>query len=189
MALQPVEATLIAASVGAVASTAAVVITHLMTRARDRQHRLWDRRMDTYKHVLRSRRDLAFARSQFLDTKANPAELMDAQRELKEFSLIEAELYMFGSRNVNAINLAAHMIFNKWTKAAEEWREFHNQSSDGTEARRMADEKWEQIKSLIEAADRIDSRLTEAIKAEAEFRTLPKREWWRAPFQRRAIKS
>src|SRR5882757_1775451 len=148
MALEPVEATLIAASVGAAASTSAVVITHLLTRDRDRRHKVWDRRMDTYKLLLRSRRDFAFARSQFLRTGNNPAGLINTEREIEDFGLINAELEMFGSTAVNVVDLATNIRFNQWVAATAEWRKLNSSPSSDVEAHREADEKWEEIKSL-----------------------------------------
>jgi hypothetical protein len=138
MALQPWEATLIAASVGAVASTSAVLLTHLLTRARDRRHKVWDRRMDTYKLLLRSRRHFAFARKQFLKTGNNPAELIDTERELKEMGLVAAELEMFGSSAVNAINLMTHVAYNQWVAATAEWRRLNSSpAADGKHTARL----------------------------------------------------
>jgi hypothetical protein len=43
-------------------------------------------------------------------------------------------------------------------------------ASVDAEARRSADERWQEIESLSETADLIDKRLAEAIKAEADFK-------------------
>ncbi|MFD9190131.1 hypothetical protein ACFWCA_18080 [Streptomyces phaeochromogenes] len=188
MALQPVEATLIAASVTSVVSTAAVVATHLLTRGRERRHKVWDRKMDTYKLLLRSRRDFAFARKQFLKTGNNPAELIDTERELKEMSLVAAELEMFGSSAVNTINLMTHYAYSEWVVATAEWRRLNSSPSADAEAHRKADEKWEDIKSLTEKADLIDEQLAEAIKAEADFKVPFNLEHWRHPIKGRFVK-
>lgn len=144
--------------------------------------------MDTYKLLLRSRRDLAFARREFLNTGKNPAELVKADRELKESGLIAAELEMFGSTAVNAVNMAANIAFTQWAAAASEWHKLNGRPSADAEAHSKADEKWEQIKSITETADLVDNRLAEAIKTEADFKVPFKLERWRRPFRRDAIK-
>ncbi|WP_151480050.1 hypothetical protein [Streptomyces albicerus] len=165
-----------------------MLLTHLLTRARDRRHKVWDRKMDTYKLLLRSRRDFAYARSQFLKTGNNPAELINAERELKEMSLIAAELEMFGSSAVNAINLETNIAFGQWAGATAEWRRLNSSPSADTEAHRKADEKWEDIERLTENADLIDERLAEAIKAEANFKVPFKLERWRNRIKGRFVK-
>ncbi|MFQ6142879.1 hypothetical protein ACLMNJ_07345 [Streptomyces seoulensis] len=188
MALEPWEATLIAASVGAVASTSAVLFTHLLTRARDRRHKRWDRRMDTYVELLKSRRAMGSARRDFLAKRTTPSQVFDAEEELKDLGPIRAQLSMFGSTAVQALDALALVGFTQWMKAVSEWRDFDSMARADPKSARRAEEKLEQIKTLSENADLIEKRMTEAILAEADFKVPFKLERWRSPFRRDAVK-
>jgi hypothetical protein len=188
MALEPVEATLIAASVTSVVSTAAVLLTHLLARGRDRRHKVWDRKMDMYVELLKSRRAMGSARRDFLAKRTTPSQVFNAEEELKDLGIIRAQLSMFGSTAVNALDDLALAGFTQWMKAISEWRDFDNMARADPESARKAEEKLEQIKALSENADLIEKRLTEAILAEADFKVPFKLERWRRPFRRDAIK-
>lgn len=188
MVLEPVEATLIAASVTSVVSTAAVVATHRLTRGRERRHKVWDRRMDTYVELLKSRRAMGAARRDFLAKRTTPSQVFDAEQELKDLGSLRAQLSMFGSTAVHALDDLALTGFTVWMKAVSEWRDFDSMARADPESARKAEEKLEQIKTLSENADLIEKRLTEAILAEADFKVPFKLERWRSPFRRDFVK-
>lgn len=184
MALQPVEATLIAASVGSVTSTAAVVITHLLTRRRDRLHRIWDRRMDAYEEVLRQRRAFSSARDKFIRDKQSVEALFNVTQQQKEFWATRMKLEMFGSGTVKAMEMSTD-ISSLWFNAFEEWRRVDELASSSIEAGLAETRKWAQLEEIAKRADKEDQRLIETIRAEAAFRPTHKLYWWKLGRPRR----
>ncbi|MFF3710429.1 hypothetical protein [Streptomyces phaeochromogenes] len=170
MALQPWEATLIAASVTSVVSTAAVVVTHLLTRKRDRNHRVWDRQMDVYAEAMRLRRSLAATRRDVLSDKTFPTGALDPDYQAKEFWLSQAQLEMFGSPEVRAVNDMSFATLKHWTTALLEWRDLTALARIDPKMQKQADAKWGELESLAETAKLADQRLVEAITAEAKFK-------------------
>ncbi|GAB2867335.1 hypothetical protein GCM10027074_38570 [Streptomyces deserti] len=181
MALQPVEATLIVGAVGVLTTTSAVLITHRLTLRRDRQHRVWDRRMDTYEEVLRSRRVLAQHRAEVLRTQSAKSSVIDAEKELNAFLLTQAQLDMFGSPAVRALDTLSLAAFNHWARLLSEWRDLYARATSHFNNQEMwdeADRKWAELKEASETVDLADRRLVEVIRDEAEFSRFRARTPW-----------
>ncbi|MFE6128563.1 hypothetical protein ACFQ6Q_09865 [Streptomyces sp. NPDC056437] len=173
MALQPVEATLIVGAVGVLTTTTAVVITHRLTLRRDRQHRLWDRRMDTYEEVLRTRRALAQHRAEVLRTQSAKSSIIDPGKELNAFLLTQAQLDMFGSPAIRALDTLSLAAFNHWARLLSEWRDLHARAISHFNNQEMydeADERWAELVHASKSVDLADRRLSEVIRDEAEFK-------------------
>jgi len=170
MALEPVEATLIAAPVGAVASTSAVLLTYLFARGRDRRHKVWDRRMDTYAEVIRSRRAMSRTRRDILREKTFPEGPLDPGYEGKEFGLTEAQLEMFCSSNVIKLGVESFEALKGWMVALLEWRDLKGLSAFDESLKLKAEAKWAEFEKRAEIATAADDALNEAIKREAQFR-------------------
>ncbi|MET7828511.1 hypothetical protein ABZT23_28005 [Streptomyces sp. NPDC005386] len=184
MALQPVEATLIAASVGAVASTCAVLLTHLLARGRDRRHKVWDRRMDTYAEVIRSRRAMSRTRRDVLREKTFPDGPLDPDHEGKAFGLTEAQLEMFGSPEVIKLGDESFDALKGWMVALLEWRDLKMLAPLDDDLRLKAEAKWAEFEKRAEIATAADEKLNEAIKREAKFRRSKREGWARLAFWR-----
>lgn len=184
MSLQPVQATLIAASVGALASTAAVLITHALTRGRERRHKTWDRRMETYAEVMRARTAMARTRRDVLREKKFPQGTLDPAHERKAFGLAEAQLAMFGSDEVIKLSDESFDALKGWMVALLEWRDLTELAPLGEELRLKAEAKWAEFEKRVEIAARADDVLVEAIKREAKFRRSERERWARLAFWR-----
>ncbi|MFG2373705.1 hypothetical protein ACGFY9_19800 [Streptomyces sp. NPDC048504] len=181
MALQPVEATLIVGTASVLASTSAVLVTHRLTRNRERQHRVWDRRMDTYKEALRVRRVLAQHRADVLHAKSAKAALLDAEGEFKAFMLMQAQLEMFGSPAIRALDTLSLAAFNHWNRALSEWRELHARATahhSNADMWAAADEKWAEVEDFAKTVDLADRQLADAVRDEAAFKTRSRTPWW-----------
>ncbi|WP_217231617.1 hypothetical protein [Streptomyces anulatus] len=187
MALEPVEATLIAASVTSVVSTAAVLLTHLLTRGRERRHKVWDRRMDTYAEVVRMRQQVGRFRQQVLENEVPPDGPIDPDYESRTFSVTEAHLAMFGTRVVTGLDLMCTTAFNNWMEAMLEWQVLRARASTDPEAEQKAAAKWLDVQRWGQTSATMDIQLLGAILKEAEFKEVtrwsrlrPKRLYQRA---------
>ncbi|MFJ8139198.1 hypothetical protein [Streptomyces sp. NPDC096013] len=181
MALQPVEATLIVGTASVLASTSAVLVTHRLTRGRERQHRVWDRRMDTYKEVLRVRRVLAQHRADVLHTKSPKLAIHDVEGELKAFMLMQAQLDMFGSPAIRGLDTLSLAAFNHWHSALSEWSELHARATAHFGDKEMwaaADLKWAEIEEFAKTVDQADRLLADAVRDEAAFKERRRTPWW-----------
>ncbi|MFG2349452.1 hypothetical protein [Streptomyces phaeochromogenes] len=184
MALQPVEATLIVGTASVLASTSAVLVTHRLTRGRERQHRVWDRRMDTYKEVLRMRRVLAQHRADVLRTKSPKSPksaILDIEGEVKAFMLMQAQLDMFGSPAIRALDTISLAAFNHWHRDLSEWSELHARATahrDNKDLWAAADKKWAEIEEFAKTVDLADQTLAEAVRDEAAFKDGGRTPWW-----------
>ncbi|WP_060176884.1 hypothetical protein [Streptomyces sp. IMTB 1903] len=167
--LTPVQATLIATSITATASAIAVVITHRLTLSRDRRHRLWDRRMDTYAEVLKAAGDLSSVRSHALSKQKLPGDGYD-KFESSLQDLLSAKVAMFGSPAVTELNSKALVAFAAWFAAWGRWRSSHVLAQTIPEEVEDARRYWEKVEELSNAADEADKALAAAIKAEAKFK-------------------
>lgn len=167
----PVEATLIATSVTATVSTAAVIITHRLTQGRDRRHRVWDRRMDVYAEVMRVQQAFARSRKNILRDKDLSAEPLDPSYEAKAFGLMEARLAMFGSSTIVKLNEEAFQAFKAWVVALFEWKALSSvPNPDHPTIQREAEAKWAIVEKLFTEAEATHAAMVDAIKAEAEFK-------------------
>ncbi|MFF7748804.1 hypothetical protein ACFZCP_06015 [Streptomyces sp. NPDC007971] len=181
MALQPVEATLIVGTASVLASTSAVLITHRLTIRRDRQHRVWDRRMDTYKEVLRTRRILSQHRTDVLRTQSAKSAITDVEGELNAFHLTQAQLTMFGSNAIKALDTISLAAFNNWSRALSQWSDLNARATAHLSNREMwevADRKWAELQELAKTVDLADQLLAKAIRDEAEFKDRLHTPWW-----------
>ncbi|MFB7401303.1 hypothetical protein G3I55_21365 [Streptomyces sp. SID6648] len=179
MSLQPVEATLIAASVSAVVSTFAVIVTHLLTRKRDRMHRIWDRRADAYVEVVRSARTMATGRRDVLREKELPSGSLDSGSDQRTMLLTEARLDLFGTEEVKALHQVRLECFKSYVIALIEWRDMSiipNAQKEPAGQRDIA-RKWAMVERRIAEFDAADDALVEAIRRETRFRK-PKRQGW-----------
>ncbi|PWK67198.1 hypothetical protein BCL76_109103 [Streptomyces sp. CG 926] len=174
MPLQPVHATLLVGSVGAVVSVAAVVATHLLARGRERRHKIWDRRMDTYAEVLRSRDAIARTRRDVLRTKNVFEERLDPDHDRKTWALTEAKLKMFGTDEVLKLSDRSHRDTRMWTMALIDWHGLTTVASVVPDGELGAGDMWEQVEILAKLADDSDTVLADAIKREAEFKKAKK---------------
>ncbi|MFF7545722.1 hypothetical protein ACFZCU_19150 [Streptomyces canus] len=189
MALQPVEATLIVGTASVLASTSAVLITHRLALRRDRQHRVWDRRMDTYKEVLRTRRILSQHRTDVLRTQSSGTAITDVAGELQAFHLTQAQLTMFGSDAIRALDTLSLAAFNNWSRTLSEWSDLNARATahlKNSEMWEAADRKWAELQELAKSVDLADQHLAKAIRNEAEFKAgLHTARWSRIRGRRR----
>ncbi|MFE3862073.1 hypothetical protein ACFXPT_16765 [Streptomyces goshikiensis] len=174
MPLQPVHATLLVGSVSAVVSVAAVVATHLLARGRERRHKTWDRRMDTYAEVLRSRESIARTRRDVLRDKKVFEETLDPDHDMKTWGLTEARLRMFGSAEIKKLSQESFETIKAWTLALIDWDRQTQIASIVPDGQAEADAKWAEVERLAEVVTAADTKLTDAILREAEFEKAKK---------------
>ncbi|KOU97409.1 hypothetical protein ADK91_32785 [Streptomyces sp. XY511] len=172
--MQPVHATLLVGSVSAVVSVAAVVATHWLARGRERRHKIWDRRMDTYAEVLRSRDAIARTRRNVLRTKKVFEEWLDPDHDRKTWALTEAKLKMFGTDEVLELSDRSYRDTRMWTMALLDWHRLTTVASVVPDGKLDADDMWEQVETLTKIADESDTALADAIKREVEFKKAKK---------------
>lgn len=102
MNLTPVQATLIATVVTTVVTTSTVAGTHLLTRARERRHLIWNRRMDAYGAVVQSCVALARMRQDIAE-RVNRGPGGDTVPDMTALGLVGAQVEIFGSPQIVAL--------------------------------------------------------------------------------------
>ncbi|WP_327303034.1 hypothetical protein OG730_05060 [Streptomyces sp. NBC_01298] len=155
-------------------STAAVLGTHVLAQRRERRHRLWDRRMDTYAEVLRSREAIARTRRDVLRDKKVFEETLDPNHDMKVWGLTEAKLEMFGSAEIKKLSEESFATIKAWTLALIDWHRQTQIASVVPNGEAEADAKWAEVERQAGVAARADTKLADAIKREAEFKKAEK---------------
>ncbi|MET9607211.1 hypothetical protein ABZZ17_19345 [Streptomyces sp. NPDC006512] len=184
MNLTPVQATLIATVVTTVVTTSTVAGTHLLTRARERRHLIWNRRMDAYGAAVQSCVALARMRQE-IAARVDRGSDNDTVPDMTALGLVGAQVEMFGSRQVADLWNQFFDAVHSWTYALDlvEGRirvvVVATDSFGLTSAplppipEPSAEEKQEanlrRLDAAGERATAADARLLQAIKREARF--------------------
>ncbi|SED11547.1 hypothetical protein SAMN05216489_02556 [Streptomyces sp. 3213] len=137
--------------------------------------------MDTYKEVLRTRRILSQHRADVLRTQSSKSAIADVGGELNAFHLTQAQLSMFGSDAIKALDTLSLAAFSNWSRALSEWNDLNARATAHLKNREMwevADRKWAELQELAKTVDLADQHLTKAIRNEAEFKDGLHTPWW-----------
>lgn len=146
--------------------------------------------MNTYQEVLRTRQMLARHRAELLRTQSSKMDFIDPEKELNAASLTRVQLDMFGTFGIRTVDMLVWVAFNHWGRAVSEWRELNARATAHLHDQDLwgeVDKKWAEIKDLSKTLDLADTRLTEAIREEADFKeygTRTRRERLKAGLQR-----
>ncbi|GHD56043.1 hypothetical protein ACFQL8_17115 [Streptomyces goshikiensis] len=170
MPLQPVEATLIAASVTSLVSTVAVVVTHRLTQARERRHRVWDRRMDTYAELSKTYMIVGENR-EYIRRHMKAAEDFLPDFTDDAYALLDAKLALFGSPEIMHLSERTFEALEQWVAKINAWIELaHPDGFDTFVPSRNADRAWQEFEEAADLAKAADLELATALLLEARFK-------------------
>lgn len=166
MHLTTVEATLVGATVGALASFSSTLLVQRATLARERENRIWERRATVYEDALTSVNRGERFRAGVLETGGLPE--VPAQRGLEvEADLVLARLRIYGSRRVVNAHLRTITAMTEWITSFAAWKE---QAAMGrTPVRVPADDPlWAIVLREAERSQRADLEFVEIIQTEIQ---------------------
>jgi hypothetical protein len=180
MRLTPIEATLIGTTLGASATLIAAAVTQRGTRARERDHRLWERRADALEETHRVMLAFARVRAETLRTKAVPDEL-DPDRPEDPARLVETKIALYASKAVGKAHTAWFDALKAFLVSFVGWRSEVNRLADSPEpegAQVLIDAAWAMVEHRGGELKRAEDVLAEALRKASSL--LPERRaWWR----------
>ncbi|MFI2346669.1 hypothetical protein ACH492_06340 [Streptomyces sp. NPDC019443] len=107
-----------------------------------------------------------------LRTQSAESSIINPGKELNAFLLTQAQLEMFGSPAIRALDTLSLAAFNHWARLLSEWRDLHARATSHFNNQGMYDEtdmKWAELQQASKTVDLTDRRLAEVIRDEAEF--------------------
>ncbi|EPD66990.1 hypothetical protein HMPREF1211_01246 [Streptomyces sp. HGB0020] len=182
MHLTPVEATLIGATVGALASFGGTWFIQRATLARERENRIWERRATVYEEALTSVNRGERFRAGVLATGDLPRVPEQRGREV-EADLVLARLRIYGSPRVVDAHVRTVAAMTRWITHFAAWKE---QAAHGTTpVRAQTDPLWAAVLQEAERASGVEQQFVSIVQAEiqAEEAVRPLRS--RVPWRRR----
>ncbi|MER5821020.1 hypothetical protein ABT086_01595 [Streptomyces mirabilis] len=180
MRLTPIEATLIGTTLGASATLVASAVTQRSTRARERDHRLWERRADALEETHRVMLAFAKVRMETIRTKAVPDEL-DPDRPEEPARLVATKIALYASKAVGEAHAAWFDALKEFLVSFVGWRGEVNRLADSSEpegAQVLIDAAWAIVEHRGSDLKRTEDTLAEVLRKASSL--LPERRaWWR----------
>ncbi|TGB00773.1 hypothetical protein [Streptomyces sp. MZ04] len=166
MTLSPATAAIIGMSLGAVASFSGAWFTQRATDRRERESRVWSRRMDVYEEAMVIVRRLGGLRVELGRTGDWPdgtgAALTDAE-------VLAARLEIYASVPVLKAHLATFRAMRAWIAAWEEW-----DNQEGGYARMAeSDELWREFIRRVAESEKSDHEFLSILRKEVHGRRSP----------------
>ncbi|MCT9080675.1 hypothetical protein [Streptomyces fulvoviolaceus] len=162
MSITPAVAALIGAGVGASASILTTLLAQLATGRRDRERRMWDRRVETYDDMMATIRRFARMRAHAVYTSRLP-ESPERRDEAKESAfLLTARIDIYSSSELRTACEKAFEATQNWMKAWEAWE-------DQPQGRRVAntrDDKWQLFLQCTDDSKKADRKLLELVRTD-----------------------
>jgi hypothetical protein len=160
--ISPTEAALIGTSLGATATLSAAWLTQRSTSRRERERRLWDRRVATYDDLMSTVHTYAQLRALTRRSFDLP-ELEGVRSEaLHSAATLAARIELYSSERLREACERSFDCVQRWLEAWEEW---HQQ---GAQVRlpSQADGLWKKFLKRVEEAEEADSELLELLLAD-----------------------
>ena len=179
MKLTAVEATLIGTGIGATATIVTATVTTLATqrgtRIRERNNRLWDRKVDALEDVLRSTLGFTAARVKGTRDQSVP-DLTKSGYDDGMYERIEAKLHLYSPLLVTA-NDEVFTRFKAWLIALMSWAQVNDASSAHYEQdQQKRDSLWQEVIKAAEQSEIAEQKLELLLRREATM--LPHKRWF-----------
>ncbi|MFD7998477.1 hypothetical protein [Streptomyces mirabilis] len=158
MRLTPIEATLIGTALGATATTLTAGVTQRATRARERDHKLWERRIDAVEETYQAYTALAKIRRAAVTKKEPPSDQETTWPLQDEARVAGVKLELYGAPEAS---VAFEKAFNAWANWYIAMLSWHVND--------RAEDQWPRVEELSEKADAVDKALFEALRHEASL--------------------
>ncbi|MEU6992495.1 hypothetical protein ABZ953_17785 [Streptomyces sp. NPDC046465] len=162
MGLTPAEAALSGTALGALATSSSAWLIQRATTRRERENRIWDRRMAVYDEVMIVVRRMAGLRETVLRTGAFPERRAGETGPADDMSPLLARLEIYGSDALFGACKRAFTAWRQWNLAWAKWRtqrENNPRISDN-------DEFWVEFKVTVRKSRKADRRVLALLRAE-----------------------
>ncbi|MFJ8779710.1 hypothetical protein [Streptomyces sp. NPDC102476] len=162
MRITPAEAAIIGTSLGATATLSAAWITQRATSTRERERRLWDRRVATYDDLMSTVHTYAQLRAHTRRSFDLP-ELEGVRSEaLHSAAALAARIELYSSERLRE---ACETSFDGMQRWLEAWEEWHEQGA-AVRLPSQADGLWKKFTKRVEEAEEADSELLALLLAD-----------------------
>ncbi|MGK3938147.1 hypothetical protein ABK046_06905 [Streptomyces caeruleatus] len=162
MRITPAEAAIIGTSLGATATLSAAWITQRATSRRERERRLWDRRVATYDDLMSTVHTYAQLRAHTRRTFDLP-ELEGVRNEaMHSAAALAARIELYSSAPLREACERSFDGMQRWLEAWEEWHE----QGPSVRLPSQADGLWKKFTKRVEEAEEADSELLELLLAD-----------------------
>lgn len=159
MRITPAEAAIIGTSLGATATLSAAWITQRATSRRERERRLWDRRVATYDDLMSTVHAYAQLRAHTRQTFDLP-HLEDLRGEaLHSAATLAARIELYSSERLRE---ACEKSFDGMQRWLEAWEEWHHQG-EAVRLPSQADGLWRKFTDRVDEAKEADSELLDLL--------------------------
>ncbi|MER6284018.1 hypothetical protein [Streptomyces sviceus] len=162
MRITPAEAAIIGYSVGATATLSAAWLTQRATSRRERERRLWDRRVATYDDLMSTLHTYAQLRAHTRRSFDLPQLEGVRSEALHSAAALAARIELYSSEPLREACERSFDGVQRWLLAWEEWHE------QGAAVRlpSQADGLWKKFTKRVEEAEKADSELLELLLAD-----------------------
>ncbi|MFE3854950.1 hypothetical protein ACFXPN_27935 [Streptomyces griseorubiginosus] len=162
MRITPAEAAIIGTSLGATATLSAAWLTQRATSRRERERRLWDRRVATYDDLMSTVHTYAQLRAHTRRSYELP-ELEGVRSEaLHSAAALAARIELYSSERLREACERSFDGVQRWLLAWEEWHE----QGPAVRLPSQADGLWKKFTKRVEEAEKADSELLELLLAD-----------------------
>ncbi|MCX4696258.1 hypothetical protein [Streptomyces sp. NBC_01408] len=173
MTITPVMATLFGAVIGALATIGGQWVTQRATRARERDHKIWERRADALEETHRVTLALAARRREVASSHEYP-EVLDPEYQEDQARLVTTKIALYASSELLAANRASFQAHVEWLTAVMRWSLVEVGDPKQFEAYRAA---WQKVEQAKGAADAADEMLVKQLRTDALL--VPRGKWRR----------
>ncbi|MFF4499929.1 hypothetical protein [Streptomyces sp. NPDC001401] len=158
MRITPAEAAIVGTAVGATATFSAALITQRATTKRDRERRLWDRRVDTYAELMSAVHLFARMRAQALDDTLpeNDARRTEAHETA---AAIAARVEIYSPKPLILACKESFDLTDKWQEAWEKWCA----QDPNVRLDTGADKLWRKFTEYVKESRKADRNLLELL--------------------------
>ena len=162
MRITPAEAAIIGTSLGATATLSAAWITQRAISRRERERRLWDRRVATYDDLMSTVHTYAQLRAHTRRTFDLPQLEGVRSEALHSAAALAARIELYSSERLRE---ACERSFDGMQRWLEAWEEWHNQGED-IRLPSQADGLWKRFTKRVVEAEEADSELLRLLLAD-----------------------
>ena len=162
MRITPAEAAIIGTSLGATATLSAAWITQRATSRRERERRIWDRRVATYDDLMSTVHTYAQLRAHTRQTFDLPQLEGVRNDALHSAATLAARIELYSSEKLRE---ACEESFDGMRRWLEAWEEWHDQGED-IRLPSKADGLWKKFTDRVEESEAADSELLDLLVAD-----------------------
>ncbi|WP_216586840.1 hypothetical protein [Streptomyces brasiliscabiei] len=172
MQLTPASAALVGAAVTGTITFTTGFVTQWLTRSRDREQRIWEKRASVYEDVLVMVRRMADDRKELI--RSGAAGPWDSDLVPESLSRVYAKLEIYGTDLLIAAHEELGAAMKEWLLAFLAWK--GSVGENPVVPKPGEDVLWDVFLKKAEAAEKIDTAFVAKIRADT-LAIRPKRRW------------